>query len=216
MPPSAESPYLGAAATGAARASLQRALDHYKTGHINLPPQLAGSELNRSDTRSFGESHASELSSMSSDGSDITRAAQPGIPMTPPGQSKGPDTVPEKTFPAPSSPPPATAPLSSSPPAKNIWSAKAWAETSNGVYTVGFDDKGNSQSSACMEIDHRTSELLLPPAWVKNVTNCHSMHRKVSAPRRYDEPEGRDIPNVARVWPELVMGRNRGRGDVGE
>ncbi|KAF9044777.1 hypothetical protein BDZ89DRAFT_979852 [Hymenopellis radicata] len=118
LPPAPDSPYLGAGATGAARASLQRALDNYKTGHINLPPQLAGSELNRSDTRSFGESHASELSSMSSDGSDITRAAQPGIPMTPPGQSKGPDTVPEKTFPAPSSPPPA--PLSSSPPAKSV------------------------------------------------------------------------------------------------
>ncbi len=113
LPPSEDSPYLGAGATGAARASLQRALDNYKTGHINLPPQMAGSDLNRSDTRSFGESHASELSSMSS---DITRAAQPGIPMTPPGQSKGPATVPEKTFPAPSSPPPATAPLSSSPP----------------------------------------------------------------------------------------------------
>ncbi|KAF4622893.1 hypothetical protein D9613_001864 [Agrocybe pediades] len=34
------------------------------TGHINLPPQLAASDLSRSDTRSFGESHASELSSI--------------------------------------------------------------------------------------------------------------------------------------------------------
>jgi len=46
------------------RASLQRALDNYKTGHINLPPQLAASDLSRSETRSFGESHASELSSI--------------------------------------------------------------------------------------------------------------------------------------------------------
>ncbi|KAF5311825.1 hypothetical protein D9619_003202 [Psilocybe cf. subviscida] len=64
LPPTQASPYTGAQTTGAVRASLQRALDNYKTGHINLPPQASGSELSRSDTRSFGESHASELSSL--------------------------------------------------------------------------------------------------------------------------------------------------------
>jgi hypothetical protein len=64
MPPTQTSPYTGAQTTGAVRASLQRALDNYKTGHINLPPQVSGSDLSRSDTRSFGESHASELSSL--------------------------------------------------------------------------------------------------------------------------------------------------------
>ncbi|GAW08018.1 sphingolipid long chain base-responsive protein pil1 [Lentinula edodes] len=78
LPPSPESPYTGAQATGAARASLQRALDNYKTGHINLPPQSAGSDLSRSDTRSFGESHASELSTISSE------TTQSNIPVTPP------------------------------------------------------------------------------------------------------------------------------------
>ncbi|KAJ4486222.1 Eisosome component PIL1-domain-containing protein [Lentinula aciculospora] len=78
LPPSPESPYTGAQATGAARASLQRALDNYKTGHINLPPHSAGSDLSRSDTRSFGESHASELSSISSE------TTQSNIPVTPP------------------------------------------------------------------------------------------------------------------------------------
>ncbi|KAJ3481131.1 hypothetical protein NLJ89_g12233 [Agrocybe chaxingu] len=58
IPPSPSSPYLGAHTTGAVRASLQRALDNYKTGHINLPPQVAASDLTRSDTQSFGESHA--------------------------------------------------------------------------------------------------------------------------------------------------------------
>ncbi|KAJ4000996.1 Eisosome component PIL1-domain-containing protein [Lentinula boryana] len=78
LPPSPESPYTGAQATGAARASLQRALDNYKTGHINLPPQSASSDLSRSDTRSFGESHASELSSITSE------TTQSNIPVTPP------------------------------------------------------------------------------------------------------------------------------------
>ncbi|KAF8237794.1 hypothetical protein L208DRAFT_1388723 [Tricholoma matsutake] len=78
IPPSQTSPYVGAQTTGAARASLQRALDNYKTGHINLPPQASGAHLHRSDTLSFGETHASELSSINS---DIT---SPGIPSTPP------------------------------------------------------------------------------------------------------------------------------------
>ena len=59
------------------RASLQRALDNYKTGHINLPPQVAATDLSRSDTRSFGESHASELSSLDS---VPTTAASPTPP----------------------------------------------------------------------------------------------------------------------------------------
>ncbi|KAF8078565.1 Eisosome component PIL1-domain-containing protein [Lyophyllum atratum] len=83
LPPTPNQPYTGAQATGAARASLQRALDNYKTGHINLPPQLTGADLHRSDTRSFGESHASELSSINS---DVTHAsgATHGISTTPP------------------------------------------------------------------------------------------------------------------------------------
>lgn len=64
IPPTATSPYTGHQTTGAVRASLQRALDNYKTGHINLPPHPAVTDLSRSDTQSFGESHASELSSI--------------------------------------------------------------------------------------------------------------------------------------------------------
>jgi hypothetical protein len=62
-------PYTGGPSTGATRASLQRALDNYKTGHINLPVQGSESDLGRSDTVSFGESHASELSSINSESS---------------------------------------------------------------------------------------------------------------------------------------------------
>jgi len=82
IPPSQTSPYMGAQTTGAARASLQRALDNYKTGHINLPPQPSESDLHRSDTLSFGESHASELSSIDSG------VTSPGIPSTPPPGGK--------------------------------------------------------------------------------------------------------------------------------
>lgn len=66
VPPTPTSPYTGAETTGRVRASLQRALDNYKTGQIDLAPLLAAPDLGRSDTRSFGESHASELSSIHS------------------------------------------------------------------------------------------------------------------------------------------------------
>ncbi|KAK0456505.1 Eisosome component PIL1-domain-containing protein [Armillaria borealis] len=109
LPPTESSPYKGAQATGAARASLQRALDNYKTGHINLPPQVAGSDLNRSDTQSFGESHASELSSMDI---DIAGATSPGIPLSPPlnatKESSQVSSESTKKYAPPSSPPPQT------------------------------------------------------------------------------------------------------------
>ncbi|KAF9270278.1 hypothetical protein L218DRAFT_888725 [Marasmius fiardii PR-910] len=87
VPPSESTPYTGAQRTGSIRASLQRALDNYKTGHINLSPHNNTSELGRSDTRSFGESHANELSSMTT---SITAATHPGLPLTPPPGGKPP------------------------------------------------------------------------------------------------------------------------------
>ena len=95
IPPSSTNPYTGAQATGAARASLQRALDNYKTGHINLPPHPSDSELHRSDTRSFGESHASELSSITSN------TTSPGVPSTPPDSTKPLTQVPSISAPKP-------------------------------------------------------------------------------------------------------------------
>ncbi|KAF8898676.1 Eisosome component PIL1-domain-containing protein [Infundibulicybe gibba] len=116
LPPTQANPYSGAQATGAARASLQRALDNYKTGHINLSPHTAGSDLSRSDTRSFGESHASELSSINSDTS-----THHGAPVTPPIVSQplpqahtpsSPQRAPEK--PASSPPMPHSPPINPS------------------------------------------------------------------------------------------------------
>ena len=108
FPPTAEQPYTGAQATGAARASLQRALDNYKTGHINLQqhPHKEGSTLSRSDTLSFGESHKEELEYIGSP-TDASRSAQPGIAMTPPAtaaavapHSSALSGVPPSSFPA--------------------------------------------------------------------------------------------------------------------
>jgi hypothetical protein len=62
VPPTTTHPYTGTAATAATRASLQKALDNYKQGCVVLPaPDVANTE-----TRSFGETHASELSRINS------------------------------------------------------------------------------------------------------------------------------------------------------
>ncbi|KAL4064891.1 Eisosome component PIL1-domain-containing protein [Scleroderma yunnanense] len=76
LPPTPTNPYTGASQTAAARAALQTVLDHYKPGQLTLPP--LGADLSRSDTRSFGESHASELSTITTPGE------HPGLPITPP------------------------------------------------------------------------------------------------------------------------------------
>ena len=86
VPPTPTSPYAGAQTTGRVRASLQRALDNYKTGNITLEPQFPASDLSRSDTRSFGETHASELSSIHS----VETPTHPGVASTQPSASPVP------------------------------------------------------------------------------------------------------------------------------
>ncbi|KAH9950461.1 Eisosome component PIL1-domain-containing protein [Amylocystis lapponica] len=86
IPPSEQQPYTGAETTATMRASLQHALDNYKTGDTNLPLQLPfAGDLSRSDTRSFGETHAHELSRINS----ADRASTVGIPLTPPPTAGG-------------------------------------------------------------------------------------------------------------------------------
>lgn len=92
IPPSPSSPYTGRGTTGAVRASLQHALDNYKTGQIHLPPQPAPGELSRSDTQSFGESHASELSSINSEGQ--TPAPVSPSPINPQVLNQSPAPIP--------------------------------------------------------------------------------------------------------------------------
>ncbi|KAF7967005.1 hypothetical protein HWV62_36272 [Athelia sp. TMB] len=98
-PPSAEEPYKGAQSTAATRASLQRALDNYKTGRINLSPESSiDSDF---DTRSFGESHASELA-LKDSASGITLTPPqhlsdlPGSATAPPSSYKSTDGAPSR------------------------------------------------------------------------------------------------------------------------
>ncbi|KAG2154910.1 Eisosome component PIL1-domain-containing protein [Suillus clintonianus] len=114
IPPSHSNPYTGAQETGAARAALQRALDDYKPGSTFLPAQ-SGANLSRSDTQSFGESHASELSHLVSN--PEAHAGHPGVPITPPPQADFHATDAEKAREASHSPPidPSTLNLSPSP-----------------------------------------------------------------------------------------------------
>ncbi|RXW19868.1 hypothetical protein EST38_g5969 [Candolleomyces aberdarensis] len=64
VPPGSATPYNGHQRTGAVRAALQQALDHHKPGTTSFQLPSAGADLSRSDTRSFGESHAAELSNI--------------------------------------------------------------------------------------------------------------------------------------------------------
>ena len=89
IPSSSIMPYTGAQVTAAARASLQQALDDYKTGHVSLPTQSAVN-LDRSDTRSFGESHANELSSIDVPPSAVSHSpshSTDALPAQQPAQS---------------------------------------------------------------------------------------------------------------------------------
>ncbi|KAG2366596.1 Eisosome component PIL1-domain-containing protein [Suillus spraguei] len=113
IPPSPSSPYTGAQGTGAARAALQHALDNYTPGVTYFSPQ-SGANLARADTRSFGESHASELDSLASN--PEANAGHPGVPITPPPQASYASDA-EKSRDAPGSPPidPSTLNLSPAP-----------------------------------------------------------------------------------------------------
>jgi len=62
IPPTAENPYIGAKATASTRASVQSSLNKWVTGHVKVPELNTSVDGIEPDTRSFGETHASELS----------------------------------------------------------------------------------------------------------------------------------------------------------
>ncbi|KAH8120425.1 Eisosome component PIL1-domain-containing protein [Phellopilus nigrolimitatus] len=106
IPPSDAQPYTGAQATAATRASLQHALDNYKPGSITHSFQPSAADINRSDSRSFGVTHASELSSMPS----TLPQPEKSLPVTPqtnasdtPSSTSSPATAP-RTSPTPLNP----------------------------------------------------------------------------------------------------------------
>lgn len=114
LPPSSTRTYEGAQDTAAIRAAVQKALDNWKPGHIEFPVQHAAVDLDRSDTKSFGETHASELSTI---GQGDSPAPRPSTPNQPSGTSSHDPSI---SAPVPvlakASPKPATSPIVSSPP----------------------------------------------------------------------------------------------------
>lgn len=64
IPPSAAEPYESAQSTAATRASVQYALDHYKPNSLSHSFQPSAADIERSDSRSFGVTHATELSNL--------------------------------------------------------------------------------------------------------------------------------------------------------
>ena len=113
LPPSSARRYEGAQETAAIRAAVQKALDEWKPGHVTFPAHHAAVDLDRSDTKSFGETHASELSTIGHDDSPVPR---PPTPKHPSGTSlhdppvPAPAPIPAKTQ--------ATSPTVASPPLK--------------------------------------------------------------------------------------------------
>lgn len=115
LPPSSTRRYEGTQETAAIRADVQKALDSWKPGQINFPAHHGAVDLSRSDTRSFGETHASELSTI---GHDDSPPPRPSTPNQPSGTSLHDPPVP-MPVPVPAktqtiSPKPATSPTVSS------------------------------------------------------------------------------------------------------
>lgn len=109
LPPSPTRKYEATQETAAIRAAVQKSLDSWKPGQVDFPLQHAAVDLSRSDTKSFGETHANELSTIGFSASNHhsgTTLHDPPVPA--PG--------PALTMPQPTSSKLATSPLVSSPP----------------------------------------------------------------------------------------------------
>ncbi|KAI0756652.1 Eisosome component PIL1-domain-containing protein [Daedaleopsis nitida] len=90
VPSSKLQPYTGAQSTASIRATLQQALDHWQVGDSTLLlREPTAADLNRSDTRSFGVTHAQELARINT--ADPTKTS---IPITPPPTHDHPPQAP--------------------------------------------------------------------------------------------------------------------------
>lgn len=177
VPPTTSNPYVGSTSTAATRATLQKALDNWKPGNTQLPiPTSADNEA-----RSFGETHASELSRISSVAdrrSPSPRAASPPlgnneIPSSdpaPPASPLNPTTLNNVPAPIPTSHSPSPIPATTvtqslsavSTSSMPIPSAPTIAET--GVPVVaGKDGPGPSSGSLASPI-HRGSTSSQTPS----------------------------------------------------
>ena len=138
------------------RAAVQKALDDWKPGHVNFPAHHATVDLSRSDTKSFGETHANELSNI---GHNDNPAPRPSTPNFPSGTSLHDPPVPAPV-PVPArvempSPKPATSPSVASPPLRagslNLAPAQLPAPTVTPSTTTPI-----SHASGSDPIDHAT------------------------------------------------------------
>ena len=101
VPPSNSNPYKGAEQTAAARASLQHALDNYKPNSLSHSFQPSAADLKRSESRSFGVTHAKELSAITSPIPEHHLSSVSKLPTTPP-----PNQEEHHIYSPPSGPPP--------------------------------------------------------------------------------------------------------------
>ncbi|TFY54045.1 hypothetical protein EVG20_g9868 [Dentipellis fragilis] len=126
IPPSSPQAYTATEQTGSIRATLQHALDNWKPGQTTLTAP-AGVILDRSHTKSFGETHANELAKISIPETQSkipltpppgpaqgTAPARPAVPIPGSGAAASPEAAVRTLEKAPS-PAPASAPSSSSP-----------------------------------------------------------------------------------------------------
>ncbi|RPD81999.1 hypothetical protein L226DRAFT_528211 [Lentinus tigrinus ALCF2SS1-7] len=91
VPSSKIQPYTGHQLTASIRTTLQQALDHWQPGDTTLIlHEPTAADLNRSDTRSFGETHARELARINS----ADPHAKASIPITPPPTHDHPPQAP--------------------------------------------------------------------------------------------------------------------------
>ncbi|KAI0067718.1 hypothetical protein BV25DRAFT_1952282 [Artomyces pyxidatus] len=89
IPPSAAQPYSSTEETGSVRAAVQHALDNWTPGQTTLSTSGNASKLDRSNTRSFGETHAAELSRINS-AEPHNSQLKSGVPSSPPPGSAHP------------------------------------------------------------------------------------------------------------------------------
>ncbi|KAL5518845.1 LSP1 [Sanghuangporus vaninii] len=119
VPPSKSQPYTGAQSTAATRASLQQALDNFKPGNISHSFQPSVADINRSDSRSFGVTHASELSNIASpslpgsshDSASVPHSVSPQPSASSASQASPPPVNPTALNNAPAPIPPKSSPL---------------------------------------------------------------------------------------------------------
>ncbi|KAF9650497.1 hypothetical protein BDM02DRAFT_3112007 [Thelephora ganbajun] len=113
LPPSPTRRYEGTQETAAIRAAVQKALDDWRPGKVDFPAHHAAVDLGRSDTKSFGETHADELSTIGHDDNPVPRPSTPNHPLHDPPV---PASVPVPANTQTTSLKPVTSPAEPSPP----------------------------------------------------------------------------------------------------